>query len=969
MLRLNECFAIKRKRENKVRAAFFTICFVAAVFLLSTPYAYAQLVPDQTNDVSTLGVSFGSDGAMLSQGFTPTLSTVDAIDLRLRLGGSFPSIGYDTTIYLRSGAPLGPILGSATTHVVDEGGGLNGQLVRFEFSPPVCVSPGQTYFIQWIAPDPSILTWMGDQNNPYLGGTSYTGLLESLTDDMCFITYAYAGFPLIGRTVWADLEFVRFIFNDSVHGGWLVSALTRYGSNGSNYLVFSNSSAVNSFQADVKVTAYQNNGSYPHASLLGRVYKGVYQGITGDIIAVVGIGHDGTDLQGFWSISRCKTANCNLPSELDQICSGSFDSDLGVPSLNTTYPVAFSWDGASSFTFSINGHSRTVNSTNNCGVNFPLNVGPPDVTTKGIGTRISNITNSGEGGFISATFDNVHVNGSLRDNFDSSNMIDPTKWANWEFVRAVSGCELVSALTQRGVNGSNNISFLNSQTVSEFLADLKVVEFQNNGARPQGRLYAAFYNDGTGTTTTGDLTGDIIASVGILDNGQGSGPQAFYAVSRCTAPNCNLPSEYQILYSGIFKNVGLNETHRFSLSWNGLNIILVCDGSPILYNPTSFAPVVGPPKGRKGIGTRVSEISNTNEWAYVSAQFANITTFVDTDGDGIPDFQDNCPSVSNPPVASWVDINGTFHNDNSQPDFDLDHVGDACDLCPKVVNDGGPCPSSTGTGTDYTTGSLITVTITYNGPPTYLVPPDCNNVVLKTDKPVKQNCRRIPPYKLTVLEGDKPGYGRPGGDWGSVNAGYSRTIICNLLEIFNEEDLKAQSPVQITPMYTFFETDRGLDPAGNCTGQAQGEICVDTTKYDLFQGTIPAQPVSVVTTNLQPPKSVSIDIKPGSPLPKTINLGSSGNIPVAILSTADFDATGVNPYTVNMGAASVRVVGKKGTLQESISDVNRDGRLDMIVHFDTQALGFTEGAVEICLTGETTGEIAFMGCNPVTIVP
>ena len=117
------------------------------------------------------GISYGSAGAVLSQGFTPTVGTVDAIDLRFRLGGSFPPPpgGYNTTVNLRSGGPLGPILGSATTFVqgtFDPIGSLSGQLVRFEFPSPVSVSPGQTYFIEWIAPDPAILTWMGADNDP-----------------------------------------------------------------------------------------------------------------------------------------------------------------------------------------------------------------------------------------------------------------------------------------------------------------------------------------------------------------------------------------------------------------------------------------------------------------------------------------------------------------------------------------------------------------------------------------------------------------------------------------------------------------------------------------------------------------------------------------------------------------------------------------------------------------------------------
>lgn len=44
--------------------------------------------------------------------------------------------------------------------------------------------------------------------------------------------------------------------------------------------------------------------------------------------------------------------------------------------------------------------------------------------------------------------------------------------------------------------------------------------------------------------------------------------------------------------------------------------------------------------------------------------------------------------------------------------------------------------------------------------------------------------------------------------------------------------------------------------------------------------------------------SVTIDIKPGS-YPNSINLGSNGNVLVAIFSTEDFDATTVDPLTVS----------------------------------------------------------------------
>jgi hypothetical protein len=55
-----------------------------------------------------------------------------------------------------------------------------------------------------------------------------------------------------------------------------------------------------------------------------------------------------------------------------------------------------------------------------------------------------------------------------------------------------------------------------------------------------------------------------------------------------------------------------------------------------------------------------------------SASRLTIESLSDSDGDGIPDFTDNCPNVPNP----------------DQADADGDGVGDACDNCPGVYNPG-----------------------------------------------------------------------------------------------------------------------------------------------------------------------------------------------------------------------------------------------------------------------------------------
>lgn len=105
---------------------------------------------------------------------------------------------------------------------------------------------------------------------------------------------------------------------------------------------------------------------------------------------------------------------------------------------------------------------------------------------------------------------------------------------------------------------------------------------------------------------------------------------------------------------------------------------------------------------------------------------------------------------------------------------------------------------------------------------------------------------------------------------------------------------------------------------------------------------------------------VDIDIKPGSD-PNSINLKSKGVVPVAVLTTEDFDASNINPATVLFASAS--------PLRWNMEDVDGDGDLDMIFHFNTQELNLDENSTEACLTGQTTDGQSIHGCDSVNIVP
>jgi len=142
---------------------------------LSTP-GWAQEVIDQQNDPETaIGFACGAppfgNGTLL-QSFIPAAGPLSAVELRLRTGENFPSGGLNATVRIRAGDPDGTILAETTGMAPGPQVPRTQLLVRFEFDGVELV-PGDTYFIEWVAPGSDIATWMGRNDDPYPGGTTY----------------------------------------------------------------------------------------------------------------------------------------------------------------------------------------------------------------------------------------------------------------------------------------------------------------------------------------------------------------------------------------------------------------------------------------------------------------------------------------------------------------------------------------------------------------------------------------------------------------------------------------------------------------------------------------------------------------------------------------------------------------------------------------------------------------------------
>ncbi|MFN8093442.1 MAG: hypothetical protein U0599_14710 [Vicinamibacteria bacterium] len=113
-------------------------------------------------------------------------------------------------------------------------------------------------------------------------------------------------------------------------------------------------------------------------------------------------------------------------------------------------------------------------------------------------------------------------------------------------------------------------------------------------------------------------------------------------------------------------------------------------------------------------------------------------------------------------------------------------------------------------------------------------------------------------------------------------------------------------------------------------------------------------------------RRVSIDIRPGSPT-NPINLGSNGVVPVAIRSAEGFDAASVDPTTVSLASAQVKLRGN-GTPMASRVDVDGDGLEDLVVQVSTSALVLAASDTTATLEGSTYDGQRIEGTDAVRVV-
>jgi hypothetical protein len=114
------------------------------------------------------------------------------------------------------------------------------------------------------------------------------------------------------------------------------------------------------------------------------------------------------------------------------------------------------------------------------------------------------------------------------------------------------------------------------------------------------------------------------------------------------------------------------------------------------------------------------------------------------------------------------------------------------------------------------------------------------------------------------------------------------------------------------------------------------------------------------------PLPVAVDIKPGSTT-NPINPKSKGTIPVGVLSGIyegiNFNATSIVFESLQLAGTPAMPIGK------SSKDLDKDGDLDMVFHFKTQTIQWSNLTTQTCLSGRTNNGVYFEACDNIKIVP
>jgi hypothetical protein len=172
--------------------------------------------------------------------------------------------------------------------------------------------------------------------------------------------------------------------------------------------------------------------------------------------------------------------------------------------------------------------------------------------------------------------------------------------------------------------------------------------------------------------------------------------------------------------------------------------------------------------------------------------------------------------------------------------------------------------------------------------------------------------------------------------------------------------LTEYTPLGFNPDFDDAAYDMGLNPAFDSIPHSASTLTIEWfASGDGWQGGgDESWAIEDLEILIDGGLEVDIDIKPGEDT-NPINLNSKGVVPVAVLTTDDFDSSTIDPVSVLFaGAYPLRWV---------MEDVDLDGDMDYLFFFQNQELNLVENSTEATLTGSTSEGVSIISQDAIVI--
>jgi len=198
---------------------------------------------------------------------------------------------------------------------------------------------------------------------------------------------------------------------------------------------------------------------------------------------------------------------------------------------------------------------------------------------------------------ITATFDNVYVNGSLYDNFDSygTNIdnLDPFKWNWWDSsVSSIENQKLKHTVSNTIGRGQSGVNFADPESINAIQADITITDTSNVDNRAEIAGY--FCSKGIK---------DIFAKISV------EGDRVWYYVDELWISQGNF--SWNTLATGdLMTGAFTGQTVTVSIAWDGSMFTFDADGNTATYTPTGpiYAPIFS---NGKTLRTRIDLVTDT----------------------------------------------------------------------------------------------------------------------------------------------------------------------------------------------------------------------------------------------------------------------------------------------------------------------------------------------------------------------